>query len=101
LAPYSPIYGAALSAHLAGLLASSMKLNKFILEGVSNVIMSALKSPTLIRDAHIEHVIQETITSFPPPPYGRLKIFQEVKTSVPFMWHIGPRQGFSRVAFPP
>jgi hypothetical protein len=43
-----------------------MKLNKFILEGVSNVIMSALKSPTLIRDAHIEHVIQETITSFPP-----------------------------------
>jgi hypothetical protein len=42
-----------------------MKLNKFIIEGVSNVIMSTLKSPTLIRDAHIEHVIQETITSFP------------------------------------
>jgi hypothetical protein len=60
------IYGAALAAHLAGLLASSMKLNKFILEGVSNVIMSVLKSPTLIRDAHIEHVVQETITSFPP-----------------------------------
>jgi hypothetical protein len=61
-----PIYGAALAAHLAGFLASSLKLNKFILEGVSNVIMSALKSPTLFRDGQIEHVIHDTITSFPP-----------------------------------
>ena len=64
--PCSPVYGAALAAHLAGFLASSMKLNKFILEGVSNVIMSAFKSPTLFRDGCIEHIIHDTITSFPP-----------------------------------
>ena len=64
--PYNPIYGAALAAHLASLLASSMKLNKFILEGVSIVIMSSFKSPTLFRDGHIENIIHDTITSFPP-----------------------------------
>jgi hypothetical protein len=36
-----------------------------------------------------------------PPPYGRLNILPEVKTSAPSMWHIGPQQGFSRAAFPP
>jgi hypothetical protein len=99
--PYSPIYGAALAAHLAGFLASSLKLNKYILEGVSNVIMSTLKSPTHFRDGQIEHVIHDTLTSFPLPPYGRLEIYLEVQTSAPFMSLIGPRQGFSRSAFPP
>ena len=64
--PCSSTYGAALSAHLAALLASSMKLHKFILEGVSHVITAALKAPAPIKNAQIDHVIQETITSFPP-----------------------------------
>jgi hypothetical protein len=43
-----------------------MKLNNFILEGVSHVITDALMSPALNNNAHIYHVIQETITRFPP-----------------------------------
>ena len=43
---YSTIYGVALVAQLASFLVSSLQLNNFILEGVSNVIMSALMSPT-------------------------------------------------------
>jgi hypothetical protein len=64
--PYSSTYGAALAAHLAAFLASSMKLNNFILEGVSHVIMDALMSLALNNNAHIYHVIQEAITRFPP-----------------------------------
>jgi hypothetical protein len=103
--PCSSTYGAALAAHLAAhlaaLLASSMKLSNFILEGVSHVIMDALKSPALNNNAHISHLIQATITSFPPSSYWRQNIFPEVKISAPFMWHIGPWQGFTRAAFPP
>ena len=32
---------------------------------------------------------------------GRLEKLTEVLTSAPTMWHIGPRQEFSRAAFPP
>ena len=51
-----------------------MKLNKFILEGVSHVIATALKSPALIKNAQIDYVIQETITSFPPYSWEAKKI---------------------------
>jgi hypothetical protein len=64
--PCCAIYGATLAAHLAGFLVSSLQLNKFILEGVSNVIMSAFMSPTQSMDGQIEHVVQDTISSFPP-----------------------------------
>jgi hypothetical protein len=43
-----------------------MKLNNFILEGVSHVITDALMSPALNTNALFYHVIQETITRFPP-----------------------------------
>jgi hypothetical protein len=43
-----------------------MKLNNFILEGVSHEITDALMSPALNTNAPFYHVIQETITSFPP-----------------------------------
>ena len=98
--PCSTIYGAALAAQLAGILVSSLQLNNFILEGVSNVIMSTLMSPTHSMDGQIEHIVKKTISNF-PPPYGRLEVFLEVKFFAPFMWLIGPRQGFSRAAFPP
>ena len=64
--PCSSTYGGALAAHLTAFLASSMKINNFILEGVSHVITDALMSPALNNNAHIYHVIQETITRFPP-----------------------------------
>jgi hypothetical protein len=62
----SPTYDAALAAHLAALLAYSMKLNYFIIEGVSHVITDALMSPAPNTNAPFYQVIQETITSFPP-----------------------------------
>jgi hypothetical protein len=43
-----------------------MKLNNFILEGVSHVITDALMSPALNTNALFYHVIQETITRFLP-----------------------------------
>ena len=55
-------------------LKSSMKLNKFILEVVSHVITPALKSPALVKNVQIDHVIQETITSFPPYSWEAKKI---------------------------
>jgi hypothetical protein len=64
--PCSSTYDAALAAHLAALLAYSMKLNNFISEGVSHEITDALMSPALNTNAPFYHVIQETITSFPP-----------------------------------
>jgi hypothetical protein len=70
--PCSSTYGAALAAHLAALLASSMKLNNFIL-GVFHVITDALMSPALNNNAHIYHVIQATITSFPPSSFWEAK----------------------------
>jgi hypothetical protein len=64
--PCSPTYDAALAAHLAALLAYSMKLNYFIIEGVYHVITYALMSPAPNTNAPFYQVIQETITSFPP-----------------------------------
>ena len=40
--PCSPIYGEALAAHLAGVWASYLQLDKFILEGYSSIVVSAL-----------------------------------------------------------
>jgi hypothetical protein len=62
--PCSPVYGEALAAQLAGALATSMKLDKFILEGDSSIAVSALQNPTLVLDWHIENVINDTISSF-------------------------------------
>jgi hypothetical protein len=64
--PCSSTYDAALAAHLAALLAHSLKLSNFILEGVSHEVTDALMSPALNSNAPFYHVIQETITSFPP-----------------------------------
>jgi hypothetical protein len=71
--PCSAIYGAALAAHLAGFLVSSLQLNNFILEGVSNVIMTTFEPLTLSLGGHIDHVIQDTISSFPPSSLWEVK----------------------------
>jgi hypothetical protein len=63
--PCSPVYGEALAAQLVGVLAISLKLDMFILEGDSSIVVSALQNPSLIMDWHIEHVINDTISSFP------------------------------------
>jgi hypothetical protein len=53
--PCSPIYGEALATQLASVLATSLNLDKFILEGDSSIVASALQNPTLVMDWHIKH----------------------------------------------
>ena len=62
--PCSPVYGEALAAQLAGALATSMKIDEFILEGDSSIVVSALQNPAHVLDWHIENVIIDTISSF-------------------------------------
>jgi hypothetical protein len=45
-------------------LANSLKLDQFILEGDSNIVILSLNNPTLSMDWHIDHVILETLASF-------------------------------------
>ena len=52
------------STHLAGALATSMKLDKFIIDGDSSVVFSALQNPAHALDWHIENVIIDTLSRF-------------------------------------
>jgi hypothetical protein len=61
------VYGEALAAmptKLASVLASSLHLQKFILEGDSSIDVLALQNPALRLDWHFEHLINETLSSF-------------------------------------
>jgi hypothetical protein len=49
---------------LVGALSTSLKIDKFILEGDSSLVVSALQNLTLVIDWHIENVINDTISSF-------------------------------------
>ena len=48
--PCSPVYGEALVAQLVGVLATSLKLDMFILEVDSFIVVSPLQNPSLIMD---------------------------------------------------
>jgi hypothetical protein len=61
----SPVSGEALAAQLASDLASSLKLDRVILEGDSSVVISSLQNPSCVLDWHIDLIIQDTISSFP------------------------------------
>jgi hypothetical protein len=45
--PCSPVYGEAQAAKLAGVLANSLHLDKFILEGDSALVVFSLQNPAL------------------------------------------------------
>ena len=62
--PCSPVYGEALLAKLASVLAYSLHLDKFILEGDSALVVLALQNQALSVDWHIEHIIHDTLASF-------------------------------------
>ena len=95
--PCSPVYGEALAAQLVGVLATSLILDKFILEGNSSIVVSALQNPTLVIDWHIEHMINDTISSFPASSLWEVR---KINRSVePIMWYIGPRKEFSWAPF--
>jgi hypothetical protein len=58
------VYGEALAAQLAGVLANSLQLDQFILEGDLAIVILSLNDPALSIDWHIEHVMYETLSSF-------------------------------------
>jgi hypothetical protein len=53
--PCNPVYGKAQAAKLVGVLAKSLHLEKFILEGDSALVVLALQNPDLSVGWHIEH----------------------------------------------
>ena len=62
--PCSPVYGEALATQLADVLANSLQLDQFILEGDSAIVILSLNDPTLSLYWHIEHVMYETLSNF-------------------------------------
>jgi hypothetical protein len=94
----SPNKGEALAAKLAVSLALSLHLNRFIIEGDSQVVILALQQPSIVQDWRITDIIHQTLDMFPPDQLGKSI---EVQTSVPIMWHIGPQLDFHQAAFPP
>jgi hypothetical protein len=59
--PCSPVYVEALAAKLAGVLANTLDLEKFILEGDSTLVVFALQNPALSVDWQFEHIIHDTL----------------------------------------
>jgi hypothetical protein len=49
---------------LASDLVSSLKLDSFIIEGDSHIVILSLNNPALSIDWHIDHVISDTLDSF-------------------------------------
>jgi hypothetical protein len=62
----SPNKGEALAAQLAVSLAASLHLNRFILEGDSQVVILTLQCPTIVQDWRITDIIKSTLDSIPP-----------------------------------
>jgi len=62
----SPNKGEALAAQLAVSLASSLHLDRFVIEGDSQVVILALQQPTIVQDWRITDIIQQTLDMFPP-----------------------------------
>jgi len=62
----SPNKGEALATQLAVSLAASLHLNRFILEGDSQVVILTLQCPTIVQDWRITGIITSTLDSIPP-----------------------------------
>jgi len=58
--------GEALAAQLAVSLASSLHLDRFIIEGDSQIVILALQQPNIVQDWRITDIIQQTLDMFPP-----------------------------------
>jgi hypothetical protein len=61
----SPNKGEALATQLAISLASSLHLNRFILEGDSQVVTLTLQHPSIVQDWRITDIITNTLDSIP------------------------------------
>jgi hypothetical protein len=61
----SPNVGEAMAAQLAILLALSLKKDRFIIEGNSEVVVLSLKNPNFVRDWRISAIILNSLDSIP------------------------------------
>jgi hypothetical protein len=99
--PYSPVYGEAQAAKLAGVLANSLHLDKFILEGDSALVVLALQNPALSVDWHIEHIIHETLASFQVSSlWEARKINRNANFCAHYVAYRAGSKGYRRAAFP-
>jgi hypothetical protein len=69
--PCSQVNGEAQATKLASVFASSLQLDEFILEGESSIVVLALQNPAFRLDFHFEHVINNTLSSFPVPSFWK------------------------------
>ena len=92
--PRNLVYGEAQIAKLAGVLANSLHLEKFILEGDSTVVVLALQNPALSVDLHIKHIIHDTLGSF---QVSSLKEARKINRSANFCAHYVAYKAVARV----
>jgi hypothetical protein len=60
--PCDPNFGEALAALLAASLAVSLQLKKFIIEGDSQTVITALQHPTITQDWSIDSIISDSLS---------------------------------------
>ena len=93
--------GEALAAKLAAELVSSMQLNKFILEGESSTVISALHNSAFRLDSPFDHVIKDTLLSFSDSSlWEARKIFKNENLCAHYMAYMAMAR-VPRAAFPP
>ena len=82
--PCLPIVGEALAALLGVSLASQLNIDRFILEGDSGVVVSALQLPQISKDWHISNSISDILGFIPLASSWEVK---KVNRSVNFYGH--------------
>jgi hypothetical protein len=82
--PCSPNIGEAIAARLAFQLASSLNLNRVIIEGDSQIVISGLSNPVITQDWRIHSLIINIIDSIPT---GLLWKARKINRSANFCAH--------------
>lgn len=97
--PCHPNYGEALATCLAGTMISSLNLNRFIIEGDSQIVILALQNSSLFQDWRISSLIFDFLDSIPTSSSWEVK---KVNKNANFCTakYIGPQPDLSLTAFP-
>jgi hypothetical protein len=82
--------GEAIAARLDFHLASSLKLNRVIIEGDSQIVISSLCYPVLTQDWRIHSLLPTLLIPSRLASSRKLRKLIEVQTFVLTLWHIGP-----------
>lgn len=96
----SPNKGEALAAKLDVSLALSLQLDRFIIEGDSQIVILALQQPSIIQDWRITDIIHQTLDLFPPDSFwSARKVNRSVNFGVHYVTHWATAQ-FSSSSIP-